>query len=100
MEHGACNVVYIDRRANDEHVRKETLSKSLVARTTTQNVGQSYFAMGKTSPREVHDNVEAMLSISTEGTMRPARTPMPTNTSYSPHLQHGQGLPTEDQSTH
>ncbi|RAR05398.1 HD-domain/PDEase-like protein [Stemphylium lycopersici] len=66
MEHGACNVVYIDRRANDEHVRKETLSKSLVARTTTQNVGQSYFAMGKTSPREVHDNVEAMLSISTE----------------------------------
>ncbi|KAL1796938.1 hypothetical protein ACET3X_005478 [Alternaria dauci] len=66
MEHGACNVVYIDRRANDEHVRKETLSKSLVARTTTGNVGQSYFALGKTSPREVHDNVEAMLSISPE----------------------------------
>ncbi|KAG9187781.1 3',5'-cyclic-nucleotide phosphodiesterase [Alternaria panax] len=66
MEHGACNVVYIDRRANDEHVRKETLSKSLVARTTTGNVGQSYFALGKTSPREVHDNVEAILSISTE----------------------------------
>ncbi|CAN9333768.1 unnamed protein product [Alternaria alternata] len=67
MEHGACNVVYIDRRANDEHVRKETLSKSLVARTTTTgNVGQSYFALGKTSPREVHDNVEAILSISSE----------------------------------
>ncbi|KAI4653725.1 hypothetical protein J4E93_001492 [Alternaria ventricosa] len=66
MEHGACNVVYIDRRANDEHVRKETLSKSLVARTTTGNVGQSYFAIGKTSPREVHDNVEAILSISSE----------------------------------
>ncbi|XP_014561149.1 hypothetical protein COCVIDRAFT_33849 [Bipolaris victoriae FI3] len=66
MDHGACNVVYIDRRANDEHVRKENLSKSLVARTSTGNVGQSYFAMGKTSPREVHDNVEAMLSISTE----------------------------------
>lgn len=66
MEHGACNVIYIDRRANDEHVRKETLSKSLVARTSTGNVGQSYFAVGKTSPREVHDNVEAILSISTE----------------------------------
>ncbi|KAL7779114.1 hypothetical protein CFE70_008617 [Pyrenophora teres f. teres 0-1] len=66
MDHGACNVVYIDRRANDEHVRKETLSKSLVARTSTGNVGQSYFALGKTSPREVHDNVEAILSISNE----------------------------------
>jgi hypothetical protein len=67
MEHGACNVIYIDRRANDEHVRKETLSQSLVARPGTETVGQSYFAMGKTSPREVHDNVEAILSISTEG---------------------------------
>ncbi|KAF1832752.1 HD-domain/PDEase-like protein [Decorospora gaudefroyi] len=66
MEHGACNVVYIDRRANDEHVRKETLSKSLVARTSTGSVGQSYFALGKSSPREVHDNVEAVLSISAE----------------------------------
>jgi len=66
MDYGACNVVYIDRRANDEHVRKETLSKSLVARTSTGNVGQSYFALGKTSPREVHDNVEAILSISNE----------------------------------
>ena len=67
MDHAACNVIYIDRRANDEHVRRETLSKSLVARTNSGNVGQSYFAMGKTSPREVHDNVEAILSISTEG---------------------------------
>lgn len=77
MEHGACNVVYIDRRANDEHVRKGNLSKSLVARTSTGNVGQSYFAMGKTSPREVHDNVEAMLSISAEGTMRAMPAPPP-----------------------
>jgi hypothetical protein len=74
MEHGACNVIYIDRRANDEHVRKETLSKSLVARTSTGNVGQSYFAMGRSSPREVHDNVEAILSISAEGRLRPIRT--------------------------
>ena len=67
MEHGACNVIYIDRRANDEHVRKETLSKSLVARTSTGNVGQSYFALGKTSPREVHNNVEAILTMFNEG---------------------------------
>jgi 3',5'-cyclic-nucleotide phosphodiesterase len=77
MENGACNVVYIDRRANDEHVRKETLSKSLVARTSTGNVGQSYFAQGKMSPREVHDNVEAILTISTEGKLGPLRTRHP-----------------------
>ncbi|KAF2856590.1 HD-domain/PDEase-like protein [Plenodomus tracheiphilus IPT5] len=66
MDNGACNVIYIDRRANDEHVRKETLSKSLVARTSTGNVGQSYFTMGKASPREVHDNVEAILTMFNE----------------------------------
>ncbi|KAH7381693.1 hypothetical protein BKA66DRAFT_570817 [Pyrenochaeta sp. MPI-SDFR-AT-0127] len=66
MEHAACNVIYIDRRANDEHVRKETLSKSLVARTSTANVGQSYFALGKASPPEVHANVEAILAMFNE----------------------------------
>jgi hypothetical protein len=100
MDHGACNVVYIDRRANDEHVRKENLSKSLVARTSTGNVGQSYFAMGKTSPREVHDNVEAMLSISTEGTMRAIRAMTATDLLSSTHLQHRPGLSAEDQPTH
>lgn len=67
MEHGMCNVVYLDRRANDEHVRRETLSDSLVARTSTSNVGQSYFAIGKTPPAEVHANVEAILSMFNEG---------------------------------
>ena len=70
MEHGACNVIYIDRRANDEHVRKENLSKSLVARTSTATMGQSYFALGKTSPREVHNNVEALLTMCSEGKKR------------------------------
>lgn len=67
MEHGACNVIYVDRRANDEHVRRETLSSSLVARTSTGNVGQSYFALGKTPPVEVHANVETILSVFNEG---------------------------------
>jgi hypothetical protein len=70
MEHGMCNVIYIDRRANDEHVQRETLSDSLVARTSTGNVGQSYFAQGKTPPPEVHANVEAILSMFNEGKSR------------------------------
>ncbi|KAJ4383856.1 3',5'-cyclic-nucleotide phosphodiesterase [Didymella sp. IMI 355093] len=66
MEHGACNVIYVDRRANDEHVKRETLSDSLIARTSTGNVGQSYFALGKAPPVEVHANVEAILSVFNE----------------------------------
>ncbi|KAJ4345166.1 3',5'-cyclic-nucleotide phosphodiesterase [Ascochyta clinopodiicola] len=66
MEHGACNVIYVDRRVHDEHVRRETLSSSLIARTSTGNVGQSYFALGKPPPVEVHANVEAILSIFNE----------------------------------
>jgi len=68
MEHGACNVVYIDRRANDEHVRRETLSSSLVARTSTGNVPQGYFpGSAKAPPPEVHTNVESILSTFNEG---------------------------------
>lgn len=67
MEHGACNVIYIDRRANDEHVRRESLSNSLAARTTTGSVAPGYFGFAKTPPAEIHSNVEAILSTFSEG---------------------------------
>ena len=76
MDHGACNVIYVDRRANDEHVKRETLSSSLIARTSTGNVGQSYFALGKAPPVEVHANVEAILSIFNEGKELPWLDPV------------------------
>jgi hypothetical protein len=66
MEHGACNVVYIDRRASDEHVRRETLSSSLVARTSTGSMPQGYFGLGKVPPAEIHANVESILSTFNE----------------------------------
>lgn len=67
MEHGACNVIYIDRRANDEHVRRETLSNSLAARTSTGNVNQGFFGTSKSPPAELHTNVENILSTFSEG---------------------------------
>jgi hypothetical protein len=67
MEHGACNVIYIDRRANDEHVRRETLSSSFVARTSTGSVSQGYFGFGKAPPAELHSNVETILTTFNEG---------------------------------
>lgn len=75
--HASCNVIYLDRRAHDsEHVRRETLSDSLVARTSTGSTGQSYFGLGKAPPSEVHANVEAILSMFNEGAPIPF-TPMP-----------------------
>lgn len=66
--HASCNVVYLDRRAHDsEHVRRETLSSSLIARTSAGSTGQSYFGLGRTPPAEVHANVEAILSMFNEG---------------------------------
>jgi hypothetical protein len=86
MEHGMCNVIYIDRRANDEYVKRETLSDSLVARTSTGNVGQSYFALGKTPPAEVHANVEAILSMFNEGRSRAHAFPNTTLTHGAVHI--------------
>lgn len=75
MEHGACNVIYVDRRANDEHVRRETLSMSTVARTSTANVSPGYFpsAIKPPSP-DVHANLESILSTFNQGTT-PSRCP-------------------------
>ena len=67
MEHGACNVIYIDRRANDEFVRRDTLSSSLAATTSTGNVNQGYFNLAKTPPAEIHGNVESILSTFNQG---------------------------------
>lgn len=67
MEHGACNVIYIDRRANEEHVRTETLSSSLAARTSTGNVIQSYFGLNKSPPVDITTNLEAILSMFAQG---------------------------------
>ncbi|KAF2476246.1 HD-domain/PDEase-like protein [Lindgomyces ingoldianus] len=66
MEHGACNVIYIDRRANDEHVRRESLSNSIAARTSTGSFLPNYFGLGKSPPHEVHSNVETLLSTFNE----------------------------------
>jgi len=66
MAEGACNVIYLDRRAKDEHVWKDTLSDSLVAKSSN-GFAQSYLGVGKPPPVEVHANVDAILSIFNEG---------------------------------
>lgn len=75
MEHGACNVIYIDRRANDEHVRRESLSNSLATRTSTGSVPHGYFNLGKSPPAEVQANVETLLSTFNEGMFSTTSSP-------------------------
>jgi 3',5'-cyclic-nucleotide phosphodiesterase len=88
MEHGACNVIYIDRRANEEHVRSESLSDSLAARTSTGSVAPGYFGFAKTSPAELHSNVDAILSTFSEGKFWPCtfEQDVTTHSTTSPHL--------------
>jgi hypothetical protein len=94
MEHGACNVIYIDRRANEEHVRRESLSSSLAARTSTGSVAAGYFGFSKAPPAEVHTNVESILSTFNEGNVRPIPLTMPPSTDCdSTHLHFRSLLP-------
>lgn len=67
MEHGACNVIYTHRRAHDEHIRRETLSDSLIARTSTGTVPQKHYVNGKKPPPlDIHATIEQILSIFSE----------------------------------
>ncbi|KAF2867266.1 hypothetical protein BDV95DRAFT_503420 [Massariosphaeria phaeospora] len=66
MEHGACNVIYLDRRANDEHVRRESLSNTVAANTSTSSTTQGYFNLSTSPPAEIHANVESILSTFSE----------------------------------
>lgn len=68
MEHGACNVIYTHRRAHDEHIRRETLSDSLIARKSTASVSPSYLVHGnKPPPVDIHATIEQILSVFNEG---------------------------------
>jgi 3',5'-cyclic-nucleotide phosphodiesterase len=66
MDHGACNVIYTNRRAKDEHVFRESLSKSLLVQPGTGPRSQDYFGFGK-PPALVKADVEQILSTFNEG---------------------------------
>ncbi|KAF2084288.1 HD-domain/PDEase-like protein, partial [Saccharata proteae CBS 121410] len=64
MDHGACNVIYLDRRAHQELVRKETVASSLNARAVAPSPG--YFTFGKPNPAEIRSNIETLLLVFSE----------------------------------
>jgi len=67
MEHGACNVVYLDRRACEETVRKDSV---MSREETKQNDEPEYFKLELRQPQhtaEITNNIESILSTFNEG---------------------------------
>ena len=65
MEHGACNIIYLDRRAREELVRRDSL---LASRVSNSSESAEYFKPdGSQLPLEVQSNIEAILSTFNEG---------------------------------
>ncbi|KKY19100.1 putative camp-specific 3cyclic phosphodiesterase 7b [Diplodia seriata] len=65
MDHGACSVIYLDRRAHPERLRRDNVLASLNARDARGVVSSpGYFNFGRSiSTQEVLSNVETLLSI-------------------------------------
>jgi hypothetical protein len=65
MEHGACNIIYLDRRAREELFRRETV---LATRASTASEPAEYFKLDEPQmPVEVQANIESILSTFNEG---------------------------------
>lgn len=71
MDNAACNVVYLDRRASEERVRRESLSSWLEAKRNPEQNAPGYFNLGQSNPKDVYSNVEAVLSVFNEGKPKP-----------------------------
>ncbi|KAF2399452.1 HD-domain/PDEase-like protein [Trichodelitschia bisporula] len=64
MDHGACNIIYIDRRAQDELVRREAV---LATRASDASDTPEYFKLDSSHlPVEVQSNIESILGIFNE----------------------------------
>lgn len=77
MDHAACNVVYLDRRASEERVRRESLSSWLAAKRNPEKSAPGYFNYAEPSARDVYANVDAILSVFNEGESEPRNQPSP-----------------------
>lgn len=65
MDHGACNVIYVDRRAREELVRRDTQFATHASNDANQ---PEYFkAEDDQVPGEVRSNLESILLIFNEG---------------------------------
>jgi hypothetical protein len=66
MDHGACNVIYLDRRAREELVRKEFPAARLETHSASDK-DSSYFRQEITGQDEVNINLHSLFSTFTQG---------------------------------
>jgi hypothetical protein len=67
MHYGACNVVYLDRRAREETVRKDSVMSKEEGAT---DGGPEFFKLELLQPQhaaEINTNIESILSTFNEG---------------------------------
>lgn len=70
MEHGACNVVYLDRRASEETVRKDSVMSREETTEPKPREELEYFKLELRQPQhtaEIMNNIESILSTFNEG---------------------------------
>jgi hypothetical protein len=68
MDHGACNIIYLDRRAREELVRRDLLLATRASDASSAADQVEYFKLeGAQLPVEVRSNLESILSIFNEG---------------------------------
>ena len=77
MDHGACNVVYLDRRARENETIKRDMTASHpisgASGTSSPRPSPGYFDLGRGRVEEVQANLQAILSTFHEGTPWPNR---------------------------
>ncbi|KAF2461574.1 hypothetical protein BDY21DRAFT_89974 [Lineolata rhizophorae] len=66
MEHGACDIVYLDRKAKDEHVKRENIASSSIVASSANPGVPDYFDLPRPRMGEVRSNVETILSAFNE----------------------------------
>jgi len=68
MDHGACNVIYLDRRAREELVRKEFPGPHPdVSDNATGKDSLNYFKTDVSAHDEVNNNIRHILSTFSQG---------------------------------
>lgn len=68
MDHGACNIIYLDRRAREELVRKDSLLANHLGDGSNATDQTEYFKLESAQPpMEVRSNLQSILSTFNEG---------------------------------
>lgn len=67
MDHGACNVIYVDKRAQEEVIRRDALASSKAAQAGASKTAPGYFDALASHSEDIYSSLEALLTVFEEG---------------------------------